>query len=523
MSARWVRRDPLRRPVLLLLLADLGLRAGALHLDRMQRQTGNEPLLHDDLVNMGEFMERFNLSLSEKAVSIDHWHCENYLAQLDDALAIAKGFGAEELRLPSNKVAPRGIMPRGLLELPSVMSLPNAYAHVRSLVQQIGSSLETRARRGDAVTVQALRPRWTSVRGLLQRSNLTLHSESVRITGWNGRVGNNLFQIGGAIILAKASGADKIFLPDRPNKFPEEVERGMTLASMFVFPARYPEGSKKKVNWKHKGEVQIPELVLKIQPEKRENLWNNCKVLIGEAPEHGPETLEGRLWSYACQQVPAQTFHESLRETLVPQMNATFAQCVNAPTSGPEQELLTVHLRGDDYWKEDYATGWQKGLHEGEIPCSLFQSIRERFGLLQTLIVTSPDRRHPCAQESTANHGKSVSVQSQSVWEDACALMRAKHSVLSKSTFSEFFTLISDRVSSIHHSGLFNYGAVRWCAESGEVWPGTTLNEYHVGQIADPGNATTWAKALVGFSAEEASAVRTTRVRACAADFPSVR
>merc|ERR1719203_2091800 len=122
-----------------------------------------------------------------------------------------------------------------------------------------------------------------------------------------------------------------------------------------------------------------------------------------------------------------------------------------ADSDGPEgsgDDLLTVHLRGDDLWAPENASAaiWEKQPSTpyvwGQPPCRMYEKI-----LLDTkgkyrhlLLVTSPDRRNPCIQsiqDLGRKQGFSVRVQSGSLLQDSCALLQARHLVVSFSTLPE--------------------------------------------------------------------------------------
>lgn len=108
---------------------------------------------------------------------------------------------------------------------------------------------------------------------------------------------------------------------------------------------------------------------------------------------------------------------------------------------------LTVHLRsGDCMWGTNHMTA-------RFAPCAYHSKIIESFGYKDVLIVTEPDRQHPCLAELPKRHPSvNFTVQSNSVVEDFCTLARARNLVRSGpfSSFSSFAELFSRNLQKLY-------------------------------------------------------------------------
>jgi len=154
---------------------------------------------------------------------------------------------------------------------------------------------------------------------------------------------------------------------------------------------------------------------------------------------------------------------------------AKFSSCMAKPyTAEEEQGLLTVHLRGGDVAGQDgkvHKNAWRQP------PCSVYERIIEDFHFQMVVVITSSDQKHLCvawferfeAERSRLGRPLQVRIQSRSLSEDGCALARARHLVVSYSSFSIAFALMEQRARRIYTGGgMMNNPIPISC----KFWPG---------------------------------------------------
>mmetsp|Transcript_75084 Transcript_75084/g.156492 ORF Transcript_75084/g.156492 Transcript_75084/m.156492 type:complete len:174 (+) Transcript_75084:403-924(+) len=108
----------------------------------------------------------------------------------------------------------------------------------------------------------------------------------------------------------------------------------------------------------------------------------------------------------------------------------------------------------------------------GQSPCSLLQKILAENDFARILIVTSQDLMNPCVRwyserrEILTNvHGNPVEweLQTGTLVEDSCAILKAKHFLLSESSMSNNLALMGGIVGRDHHVyGLTNQFTQSW-------------------------------------------------------------
>lgn len=270
-----------------------------------------------------------------------------------------------------------------------------------------------------------------------------------------GRLGNQLHALGAALIFAKYTGAQRLRIP--------------------------PDGDARH---KTRELFQLPEEIW-LGGGGDTSLQKSCEIVPAG---------NSNWWRSHCKPVPARVFHDALVKYIRPYINANLSACVKAPATKHEKGQLTVHLRGEDYWPapDNHKANYSKARARPDTPCSLFDKIFSEGKFKHLLIVTSPDRRHPCArmfQERVERGEGHIKVQSDSIVDDACALLRAPHLALSYSTLAEGIALLSDRAQHLYHSGGFepeHDPGVDWCTDgTGDLWPGAKLLQYSMAGQSD--------------------------------------
>ena len=269
--------------------------------------------------------------------------------------------------------------------------------------------------------------------------------------GWwgGGRLGNLVQGIGAALIFSRYVGATTIEITPPPTE-----RLGNAIA--------------------------IPEKLV-LDGARNDNLAENC-VRAKEHYQAGAQS-DGSSWGeieedyifFTCSLVEASLYHDLLLQYVRPML--TCSENIETSTGA---DVLTVHLRSDD----------QTDL---SAPCALIEKILEQSQHKNVLIVTSPTGSHPCLEvaKTFVAEGRNVSVQSGSLAEDFCSLVRAEALLLSFSTFSESAALLSKHVKNVYKGGdrfepwWPGPQRVRWCIQStgsGEsyLWQGTQLNQYNV-------------------------------------------
>jgi len=274
----------------------------------------------------------------------------------------------------------------------------------------------------------------------------------------SGRLGNNLHELLHGLYFAKQIHATHIELGQELGQMPE----------IMAFPESrafdIPETD--EMRW-----APIPE---------------ECSVL----PEDVSNRWSSGFWTEHCE-ASADAYRGIGLQMVRPLFRPALAACAEGSTDGENpDETLTVHLRGDDMWGVDELKGGVTELDMASIPnhwlwnhppCSMYKKIITDWGFKHVVLVTSPDQRHPCIKwpwfQDRANEGAfTFRVQSSTLLNDACALLRARNLVLSFSTFPEAMALLSTRVKRIFSRERFQEHSVM----DGNGWEGVTVHQYVV-------------------------------------------
>jgi len=292
-------------------------------------------------------------------------------------------------------------------------------------------------------------------------SSTAVRANTLELERFHGRIGNNLAQLGHLLTFANASGAWRIDL--RPAKTRHEVARReaknrVTLHTMFALPEEiFMQGRAPS------DDVSMPE---------------GCS---SQHMQIGDGKVRGVWYASPCLDMSALYYHQAFRTHLLPLSTPQLKSCVEDGTS-PDEGLLTIHLRGDDAIPiEDHMLDSKAALRSWLFPpCSLYQRIIEDGGFARVLLVTSPDLRNPCVrwlQDLSAASGQfSLQLQSGTVLEDACAILRARHLTLSYSSFGHNLAVMSQHLRTIYTRGVFDEHWLMNC----DTWVGVRIVRYDV-------------------------------------------
>lgn len=308
----------------------------------------------------------------------------------------------------------------------------------------------------------------------VQRALEVHKAAPVELAGWNGCLGNNICQMGHAITFAVLAGYNRVQLPSY-NERAEMVRKIGAKPSPGLFDLP-------------------PELSL-TEPQLPRHRDLPARCVEASAYRQPDGRYVGGWWDVACRGVSAEEYRDVLHKYLRALFTSELSAClVAAPPQG--EGLLTVHLRGADLWphsRGDNAlfrdrhsiterSSWDEEANHwdwAEPPCSLYEKIIVEGGFRSVLVVTTTDRRNPCVAwfEALANRFPvSIKVQTRSLLEDSCALLQARHLVLSYSTFAETMAMLSTRVQRIYSRMAYMQNSMMDC----RGWPGVVINRYDV-------------------------------------------
>lgn len=268
---------------------------------------------------------------------------------------------------------------------------------------------------------------------------------AVRITKWNANLGNNLAQLMHAFWFAKVHEAKMVELPG-PSFFFEQVKAGARSQPILNDRLRLALGHLERVDPSVRG-------------------GRHCDSVAGVKWDATTGIFSGRFWPYqthsSCPAASPQQHRAVMQEYVRKLLSAELGMCLREMES--EEDVLTIHLRGGDLFQGSPDSTALPQLWWSP-PCSMYSKIISEEGYRRVLLITSPDRSHPCLEWLQAfKVGRSqdeapvqVSVQSASLLEDVCKLMSAQNLVLAYSTLSETLALLSERVRRLYGRTEFN-------------------------------------------------------------------
>lgn len=241
---------------------------------------------------------------------------------------------------------------------------------------------------------------------------------AVVIHKFHNRLGNNIYEIAGAITLAEALGAQQVTFPE--NQLPKPA-----IFDMFDLPVA----------------LQIePNLALQSRTACKDNLSSGVNIF-------GPN----------CAGLTNDDKRVALLKYLKPLLNNQTAAACREAERHPAQ--LAIHLRSGDLlmtkWplsERQVATCNLNAQECNMAPCAFLDFVINRFfSFSNILVVTEPDMAHPCLGVLKERHPtKNVTIQSTTIQEDACQLLSADHIMLgSPSTFSTSMILLNEQVRDV--------------------------------------------------------------------------
>jgi len=234
-------------------------------------------------------------------------------------------------------------------------------------------------------------------------------------------------------------------------------------------------------------------------PQTDETRWSpipsECND-VAQFTKNGENSWISSYWDQYCEG-SANSYRTTAFEMVRPLFKPELSACAEGSTEGENpDETLTVHLRGDDMWgvpESQDVSVTPDNFHDLDMnaspnhwlwnhpPCSMYKKIITEEGFKHVVLITSPDLRHPCVKwpwfQDRVNEGAiTFRVQSGTLLDDTCHLLRAHNLVLSFSTFPEAMALQSTHVKRIFSRVHFQEHTVM----DGNGWEGTTVHRYDV-------------------------------------------
>ncbi|CAE7913671.1 DHAR4 [Symbiodinium sp. KB8] len=277
----------------------------------------------------------------------------------------------------------------------------------------------------------------------LLRSNTKCPPE-VRVSEWNGRIGNHFFQVSQAIVAA-------LFCHITRVKFPPHIS------------TRYQQQD---------GLLDMPEELTLPGVDRHEEL---------KVPNSCPKQLTHKWYHQHCQMVPAWHHQQVMHKFLWPYLGQNLTDLVHSPQESAADGVLTIHLRADDIR--------QYGRYEwAQPPCSMYQKIMSDYGYKTLMVVAKSNpvtRRSDAACDSWLVdygrlHGiKILRPKDISLAGDLATMIRAKNFVLSFSSFSLSTALLSNDLQVMYRRRDAKWHSILHAIVNCNVWTGVTLYEYN--------------------------------------------
>jgi len=278
---------------------------------------------------------------------------------------------------------------------------------------------------------------------VLSASKGTPCPNKINISSWQGRFGNHMHQIVFAVLAAELCSVRSVDLALYRHKFPLDLPRKLWL---------------NETKWqKTDSDYAAPSTMLP------------CK----------PKILYRWQKSHLCHNFTVRQYRRVALQYLRPLMKRDVRNCLDNRTwPAGDDEVLTVHLRAGDIVR------WN-GRSAGQAPCSMYEKILLQGHFAKVHVVFEPVGPCVCCQHirSCAERLKiGYSQQSTTIHNDFCTLAKARHLVLSFSTFAVSAALISTDVKTLHRRGDSNWGTVQLHSmlPSCSVWPGIMMFEWTV-------------------------------------------
>jgi len=226
----------------------------------------------------------------------------------------------------------------------------------------------------------------------------------VSLKKFRGRLGNNLLQLANAILFCQIMNLSHLVLP------PNSTNR----VPMLTLPSEIPIKPDPSAKFEYNMRQCVDFFGLCIVAKK----WQMRAALMQHLPDYFSEQTRN-----ACQKELARPFPG-----------------------------LTIHLRSGDVSTSQHSTSRKRHYATTKYgvfaPCAFFLKVIDDHKFHSVRIITEPDRSHECIrvlQESRREERiRFLTIQSNSLEEDTCALMNAKHlAVGSFSTFTQALELMN--------------------------------------------------------------------------------
>jgi len=198
---------------------------------------------------------------------------------------------------------------------------------------------------------------------------------------------------------------------------------------------------------------------------------------VGHVSVSCPTNLTKIKWYKShCARVPPDKHRELFRQYMQPYLSPELAYCLSSPRALDEERLLTVHVRSDDiFGVHENTTDFGERQHshhalEGRVmaqpPCALYETVIKQNRYNRVLMISSVDKANPCLGEwlddyrlraiNVAGEPMRIDVQTGNITHDVCAMLKARHVVLSDSSMSHNLMGISPNVRTIYgERGMF--------------------------------------------------------------------
>lgn len=178
-------------------------------------------------------------------------------------------------------------------------------------------------------------------------------------------------------------------------------------------------------------------------------------------------------WDAPCEGVPSSEYLALVRKYVVPYLSDRLKGCLNATRGIDEDRLLTIHMRGEDIFGKwrlqgDLLTSQPHSksvlIHRiiEQPPCALYEKVISEGSFNRVLFISTKELASPCFvwlkdyRNRTRNRfGQDVKVEIQtgSLLEDICAVLKARHFVLSGSSFAHNLMSVSQEVQTMYVEG----------------------------------------------------------------------
>lgn len=290
----------------------------------------------------------------------------------------------------------------------------------------------------------------------------------IGVGGENGRLGNNIAQLVKGLYFGAALSVNCLYLD------PKQHHSSLHNGAIFDLPEF---------------------LKLSPHPQNFSSRAVGCEGVLtqyrAQFLKHGGDPgaalfFTGGFWTNGCKGADAATVHTLARTYLIPHLKPEFKSCVRSYNAGFGH--LTIHLRGGDLLPLKHANMKDSVNHWlwRQPPCAMYGKIIEENNYSDVLVLvgksvveygTTETTTHPCISWLKA-YGKktnvTVRIQSSTVLNDACAIYKAKHLVLSYSTFGESLALLSGAARRLYYYNAFHEHSALNC----KLWPRVELYRF---------------------------------------------